>query len=69
MRLVKIDSIGVIINMDKVITLDVLKCDNDYWDFYVNNEFVGKFESTEEKDRVMQMIYEKFRTPGEALWI
>lgn len=48
-RLVKID---IIINMDKVVKLGVLKRDNDRWEFYVNNEFVGEFESTEEKDRV-----------------
>ena len=69
MRLVKIDGIDIIINMDKVVTLKVHKLDNDHWDFYVNDKIQGEFESTQEKDRVMQRIYEKFGTPGSALHI
>ena len=69
MRLVKIDGMDIIINMDRAVTLNVQKCDNDHWDFYVNEEIQGQFESTYEKDRVMQRIYEKFGTPGAALHI
>ena len=69
MRLVKIDGIDIIINMDRVVTLDVHKLDNDHWEFYVNDKIEGQFESTQEKDRVMQRIYEKFGTPGSALHI
>lgn len=69
MRLVKIDSMETIINMDRVVTLNLHKCDNDHWDFYVNGEISGEFESTQEKDRVMQRIYEKFGSPGSALHI
>ena len=69
MRLVKIDGMDIIINMDRVVTLKVHKCDNDHWDFYVNGNITGEFESTYEKDRVMQMIFEKFGTPGAALHI
>lgn len=69
MQLVKIDGIETIINMDRVVTLNVHKCDNDYWDFYVNEEIQGQFESTYEKDRVMQMIFEKFGVSGGKLHI
>ena len=69
MRLVKIDGMDIIINMDRVVALKVHKCDNDHWDFYVNGNITGEFESTQEKDRVMQRIYEKFGTPGSALYI
>ena len=69
MRLVKIDGMESIINMDKVVTLKVRECDHDCWDFYVNDKIQGEFESTQEKDRVMQMIFEKFGTPGERLYI
>ena len=69
MRLVKIDGMESIINMDKVVTLKVRECDHDCWDFYVNDKIQGKFESTHEKDRVMQMIFEKFGIPGERLYI
>lgn len=69
MRLVKIDGMESIINMDKVVTLKVRECDHDCWDFYVNDKIEGQFESTYEKDRVMQMIFEKFGVPGSALHI
>ena len=69
MRLVKIDGMESIINMDKVVTLKVRECDHDCWDFYVNDKIQGEFESTQEKDRVMQMIFEKFGMPGVALLI
>ena len=69
MQLVKIDGIDIIINMDRVVALKVYKCDNDHWDFYVNGNITGEFESTQEKDRVMQRIYEKFGTSGSALHI
>ena len=69
MQLVKIDSMDIIINMDRAVTLNVQECDNDRWDFYVNGNISGEFESTYEKDRVMQRIYEKFGTPGSALHI
>ena len=69
MQLVKIDGIDIIINMDRVVTLDVHKLDNDHWDFYVNDKIEGQFESTYEKDRVMQMIFEKFGTSNEKLHI
>ena len=69
MRLVKIDGMETVINMDRVVTLDVHKLDNDHWDFYVNDKIQGEFESTQEKDRVMQMIFEKFGIPGSALHI
>ena len=69
MRLVKIDGMETVINMDRVVALKVYKCDNDHWDFYVNGNITGEFESTQEKDRVMQRIYEKFGTPGSALHI
>ena len=59
----------IIINMDRVVTLKVHKCDNDHWDFYVNGNITGEFESTQEKDRVIQRIYEKFGTPGAALHV
>lgn len=69
MRLIKIDGIDSIINMDNVVTLDVYKGDNDHWAFYVNGMREGQFESTYEKNRVMQMIYEKFGTSNEKLHI
>lgn len=69
MHLVKIDGMEVIINMDKVVTLKVRKCDNDCWNLYVNDNIQGKFESTSEKDRVMQMLFEKFGIPGTKLHI
>ena len=69
MQLVKIDGMEVIINMDKVVTLKVRKCDNDYWDFYVNDKIQGRVESTYEKDRVMQMLFETFGMPGAKLHI
>ena len=69
MRLVKIDGIDIIINMDRVVTLDVHELDNGHWDFYVNDKIEGQFESTYEKDRVMQMIFLKFGVPGSALHI
>ena len=69
MRLVKIDGMESIINMDNVVTLGVCKGDEDHWGFYVNGMREGQFESTYEKDRVMQRIYEKFGTPGSALHI
>lgn len=69
MRLVKIDGMEVIINMDKVVTLKVRKSDNDCWSFYVNDNIQGRFESTYEKDRVMQMLFEKFGMPGVKLHI
>ena len=69
MRLVKIDGMETVINMDRVVALKVHKCDNDHWDFYVNGNITGEFESTQEKDRVMQRIYEKFGTPDSALHI
>ena len=69
MRLVKIDSMETIINMDRVVALKVHKCDNDHWDFYVNDKIKGQFESTYEKDRVMQLIFEKFGTSGEKMHI
>lgn len=69
MRLVKIDGIEIIINMDEVVTLEVSKRENDHWGFYVNDKIVGNFESTYEKDRVMQMIFEKFGTLGKSLHI
>ena len=69
MRLVKIDGMDIIINMDRVVALKVHKCDNDHWDFYVNGNITGEFESTYEKNRVMQMIYEKFGTSNEKLHI
>ena len=69
MRLVKIDGMETVINMDRVVALKVHKCDNDHWDFYVNSNITGEFESTQEKDGVMQMIFEKFGMPGAALHI
>ena len=69
MQLVKIDGMEVIINMDKVVTLKVRKCDNDCWNLYVNDNIQGKFESTYEKDRVMKMLFEKFGTPSTKLHI
>ena len=49
MRLVRIDGMESIINMDNVVTLDVYKGDNDHWAFYVNGKRQGQFESTYEK--------------------
>lgn len=69
MRLVRIDGMESIINMDNVVTLDVYKGDNDHWAFYVNGKRQGQFESTYEKNRVMQMIYDKFGTSNEKLHI
>lgn len=69
MRLVKIDGMESIINMDNVVTLSVCEGDNDHWGFYVNGIREGQFESTYEKNRVMQMIYEKFGTSGEKMHI
>lgn len=69
MRLVKIDGMEVIINMDRVETLDVHKLGDDRWSFYVNGKNQGQFDSTYEKNRVMEMIYEKYGTPGEKLHI
>lgn len=70
MRLVKIDGINVIINMDRVERISWAEepdSDGDFT-FRINGNIVGYFNSRDERDRIVQGIYDKFSTPGERMY-
>ena len=69
MRLIKIDGINIVINMDNVIALHYDGPDTDGdCAFYIDGKVVGYFDSEAEAQRVMESIYGKFGSPTERIW-